>query len=97
MQWPFGAWGAEAVLSGHDHTYERFDVGGTPYFVVGLGGATKYDFRPQPLTETRFRFNDGYGAMLVTATKPGITYEFYSTDGTKRDELRVPAPPSCPK
>jgi hypothetical protein len=94
MQWPFGAWGAEVVLSGHDHTYERFDVAGTPYFVIGLSGATKYDFRPQPLTETRFRYNEGYGAMLVTATKPGITYEFFTTDGNKRDELRVAAP-SC--
>ena len=23
MQWPFAQWGADVVLSGHDHTYER--------------------------------------------------------------------------
>src|SRR5438874_6051403 len=33
MQWPFRAWGASAVLSGHDHVYERLNVGGLPYFV----------------------------------------------------------------
>ena len=26
LQWPFAEWGADAVLSGHDHLYERFDV-----------------------------------------------------------------------
>lgn len=33
MQWPYSAWGADAILGGHDHLYERLDVGGTPYFV----------------------------------------------------------------
>ena len=38
MQWPFAQWGATAVISGHDHDYERLNVNGTPYFVNGLGG-----------------------------------------------------------
>ena len=40
MQWPFEAWGADAVLAGHDHTYERLLVGSIPYFVNGIGGKT---------------------------------------------------------
>src|SRR6267143_5700251 len=39
MRWPFKAWGASAVLSGHAHSYERIVLGGFPYFVNGLGGA----------------------------------------------------------
>jgi hypothetical protein len=89
MRWPFKQWGAEAVLSGHDHTYERLEVDGLPYMVVGLGGASRYEFASPPLPETKFRFNDAYGAMLVTATPSAITYEFYTTDGTKRDALSV--------
>jgi hypothetical protein len=90
MRWPFKEWGAEAVLSGHDHTYEHLSVDGIPYFVVGLGGASKYDFASPPLPETKLRYNEDYGAMLVTAAPSAITYEFFSTDGVKRDSLTVP-------
>jgi hypothetical protein len=90
MRWPFKEWGAEAVLSGHDHTYERFDVGGLPYFVIGISGASKYEFASPPLPETRFRYNESYGAMLVTAAPSAITYEFFTTDGVKRDAITVP-------
>lgn len=50
MQWPFEAWGADAVLSGHDHDYERImrDVNGDgvkiPYIVSGLGGRSRRSF-----------------------------------------------------
>ncbi len=42
MQWPYGDWGADAVFAAHDHTYERSDRFGVPYFVSGLGGRSKY-------------------------------------------------------
>ena len=44
LRWPFETWGADAVMSGHDHSYERFQVGGIPYFVNGLGAAGIYKF-----------------------------------------------------
>ena len=91
MRWPFKAWGAEAVLAGHDHTYERLEVDGIPYFVNGVGGADRYDFPTPALPETKFRFNGDYGAMLVTAKPSGITYEFSTVDGKKRDILTVAA------
>jgi tartrate-resistant acid phosphatase type 5 len=94
MRWPFKQWGAEVVLSGHDHTYERFNIDGLPYFVDGVGGASIYDFGT-PLPETQFRYNEGYGAMLVTAAPSGITYEFFTIDGTRRDSLTVPG--NCKK
>src|SRR5262245_38776843 len=31
LQWPFKAWGASLVISGHDHLYERLSVGGLPF------------------------------------------------------------------
>ena len=40
MQWPFAQWGADAVISGHDHDYERLSINGIPYFVDGLGGSS---------------------------------------------------------
>src|SRR5690606_31883007 len=38
MQWPFKEWGADIVLNGHDHNYERLQVNGLTYIVNGLGG-----------------------------------------------------------
>jgi tartrate-resistant acid phosphatase type 5 len=92
MRWPFREWGAEAVLAGHDHTYERFEVDGIPYFVNGLGGASKYEFNDtRPIATSKYRTNEAYGAMLVTARKEGIAYQFFGTDGTKLDEVDIPA------
>ena len=93
LRWPFREWGAEVVFAGHDHTYERFLVDGIPYFVNGLGGASKYEFPTAPIPETRFRYNEEFGAMRVTATPVQIAYEFFTIDGKRRDVFTVAA--SC--
>jgi len=43
MQWPYAAWGADLVLAGHDHIYERLEEDGLTYVVNGLGGAALYE------------------------------------------------------
>jgi tartrate-resistant acid phosphatase type 5 len=88
MRWPFREWGADVVLTGHDHTYERLEANGIPYFVVGISGSSKYPFGT-PAPESRVRFNADYGALLVTADTNGIKYEFVTADGKKIDELAV--------
>lgn len=87
-QWPYEEWGADAVLAGHEHVYERLQIGGIPYFVNGLGGRAIYSFGV-PLEASRFRYNDGYGAMLVSATAGEITYEFWNVDGQPIDSLTI--------
>ncbi len=84
MQWPFQEWGATAVLAGHEHNYERLLVNSIPYFVNGLGGASRYDFGP-PLSQSQFRYNASFGAMLVEATSNSITYQFINVAGTVVD------------
>jgi tartrate-resistant acid phosphatase type 5 len=81
MQWPFAAWGADVVLTGHDHTYERIVVDGLPYFVNGLGGGPITNFT-SPLPGSQIRYNGNFGAMLVTATSTTISYQFIAVDGT---------------
>lgn len=65
MQWPFQAWGASAVYSGHDHDYERFDFGGgtIPYVVQGTGGA---DLRPMSASRA--------GSVIQYSAKHGATF-----------------------
>lgn len=67
-QWPFAEWGVDAVFSGHDHTYERIFKDGIYYFVNGLGGAGRYDFR-EIIEGSQVRYNENHGAMLVEANE----------------------------
>ena len=80
MRWPFQEWGADAVLSGHDHVYERLQVDGIPYFVNGLGGGARYSFGEiDPYSSVRF--NADHGALLVNATAAQITFQFFTRAG----------------
>jgi hypothetical protein len=97
MQWPYQAWGADAVLAGHDHTYERLQIGEIPYFVNGLGGMSHYNFK-KPVPESQARYNADYGALLVTASDADLTYDFVSCTGKVIDSytqshLPYPATP----
>jgi tartrate-resistant acid phosphatase type 5 len=75
MQWPFAEWGADAVLSGHDHTYERISREGITYFVNGLGGMSQYLFIGA-VDGSQVRYNRDYGAMLVEASENTIRFQF---------------------
>jgi tartrate-resistant acid phosphatase type 5 len=91
VQWPFAAWGADAILAGHDHLYERLEVDGIPYITNGAGGGGLYNFN-DPLPESRFRYNANFGAMLVTANQSEINLAFYSRTGVAVDDITLSKP-----
>lgn len=94
MQWPFGQWGATAVMSGHDHDYERLNVGGLTYFVDGTGGAELSPFVTIDPSVSRFRLAQHYGALLVTVSGTAMTYEYYTVDGGLQERYTLdPANP----
>jgi hypothetical protein len=80
LRWPFQAWGASAVLSGHDHTYERVVLDGFPYFVNGLGGDSRYGFT-NPVPGSQVRYSADSGAMVIDATSQTITFRFITRKG----------------
>lgn len=88
MNWPFQAWGAHAVITGHDHTYERLIIGGFPYFVNGLGGRSVYGWSTVKSGSVS-RYNSDYGAQLVDATDQSITFKFYNRAGTLIDSYSM--------
>jgi tartrate-resistant acid phosphatase type 5 len=90
MQWPFASWGADGVLSGHAHDYERVMHDGIPYFVNGLGGATRHDFSPA-VAGSAVRYRDDWGAQKVTITDSEMTFEFYAVSGRLVDICILPA------
>ena len=90
MRWPFEAWGASGVLSGHRHVYERItrkDAPDFPYFVNGVGGTelsgckkAETPVNLPPAEFDAFHVEDLHGAMLVEATAQQITFQFYSVN-----------------
>ncbi len=92
LQWPFAAWGADVVLAGHEHTYERLLVDGIPYFVNGLGGRSLYAFST-PVAESQVRYNADYGAMLVEYDALQITFQFITRTGVVIDTYSLYEPP----
>lgn len=93
MQWPFKEWGANVVLCGHEHNYERL-VGedGLTYFVNGLGGKDWRDFATI-VPESRYRFTANYGAMLVTSYRDSINFKFYAYPDSLKDDTTISLPP----
>lgn len=98
MRWPYQAWGATAVLAGHDHSYERIVQNGFLYFVNGLGGGSRYWFL-LPVEGSQVRYSADAGAMLVEASEGSITFRFITRRGVEVDsytiaidDSRVPQP-----
>jgi hypothetical protein len=79
LRWPYPEWGATAVVSGHNHQYERLDINGFPYFVNGAGGGGLYGYS-EIVPGSVVRYNASYGAMRITASAQTLTFEFYSID-----------------
>ena len=79
MRWPFGAWGADVVLMGHQHQYERLVVDNMTYVVDGLGGAlNRFDFATtQP--GSMIRYKDDFGALAVEVYDGRLSFIFKNT------------------
>ena len=77
MQWDFAEMGADFIISGDNHIYERIEVDGIRYFNAGTGGGVLRT--GHQISEAYW--GNSYGAMKVQATETSITFEFYSTDG----------------
>lgn len=82
--------GAEIVLNGHDHDYERFapqspdakadNTRGIREFVVGTGGKNHYKFVSiQPHSEVRNA--DTYGVLKLTLHPKSYTWQFVPEAG----------------
>lgn len=88
-------YGADVMLSGNEHNYERFDPQ-TPYgvadpefgmraFVVGTGGVGHYGFAA-PVGNSAARNSDDFGILRFTLKPGGYDWAFLSTSGRIADE-----------
>jgi hypothetical protein len=89
MQWPFAAWGAQLVLAGHDHSYERIAHDGIVYVVNGLGGAPRYAPGSSPAKGDMIFFNADHGAMLAEADGAQLRIRFVAATGDVADDFTL--------
>jgi Calcineurin-like phosphoesterase len=84
---------ADIVLSGHEHSYERFALQspsgrasqqGIRQFVVGTGGAGLLPFGP-PKQNSQVRRNDTWGVLILTLHPDSYRWQFIAVDGKVRD------------
>jgi hypothetical protein len=68
--------GADVVLNGHDHTYERISVDGVREFVVGTGGRSLYPFTEDPLPGTEVRTESTYGLLWLSLGGLGYDWQY---------------------
>lgn len=89
MRWPYKEWGADLVLSGHDHDYERLEVDGLTYVVNGLGGGARYAPGSTAMVESRIFFNGNHGAMLIELDPGSLQAQFITRGGEIIDSFAL--------
>ena len=85
LRWPYAEWGADLVLAGHDHHYERIEVAGAVYIVNGLGGRSLYPIG-KPIPGSLARYGQGFGAQFIEATATRLVSRFLDVNGKSVDE-----------
>ncbi len=85
-----GAEGADVLLAGHAHNYERFarknadgqlDPAGMRVFVVGTGGAPMRDFESIPVLGSEARNATAYGVLRIDLGDGGYFWQFLPVAG----------------
>ncbi len=78
--------GADVVLSGHDHHYERFaPIAGIRQFVVGTGGRNLYPVAA-PLPGSEVHNTTTFGVLALTLRNDGYDWRFVPVPGSSFED-----------
>ena len=89
LRWPFAAWGADLVLTGHAHVYERLQIDGIPYVINGVGGHSIYGFDDVPHSASQVRFNRDFGAVRIQVDAQQLHLQFITRAVVLVDEFTL--------
>lgn len=93
-------YGADVIVNGHDHNYERFarqdqnavaSAAGIRQFVVGTGGAKLRALNP-PKPNSEVRDNEHYGVLALTLHPGSYEWTFLGADGVAYDRSDAAVP-----
>jgi len=83
-QWAFGPWGANLVLSGHEHDYERLIIDDLTHVITGTGGTGTRSVGTF-LEGSQAFWTDRHGAVLVELSSAWGHFVSYDTLGAIGD------------
>lgn len=82
--------GADVVLNGHAHFYERFgpqdasgnaQANGVREFIVGSGGRNFFSIRQTPAANSQARIANTFGVLQMTLSQNSYSWQFVPTAG----------------
>lgn len=88
-QWPYAQMGADLVISGHDHTYERIERWSGIYVVDGTGGASLYKCKPHLVYGSQGCDDKHYGALFLYINDYQLRGVFRNTAGVALDTFDI--------
>lgn len=86
LRWDFKAWGADLVIDGHEHVYERIErPNGLTYVTNGVSGAGRSGFLSAPTTGSAKRYQANFGAMKMYASETELRWSLINIAGQTID------------
>jgi hypothetical protein len=96
LRWPFKEWGADLVLNGHNHHYERLVIDGLTYVVSGNGGAGLYEHRGAPAAGSEAFDDTRFGALRLGVARGELYGEALAVGASAPVDTFL-VKKSCPK
>ena len=90
LRMPYRSWGANLIMSGHGHSYERFFIDGTTYIVAGTGGHSLDPFNETTTAGSVFQ-QCAFGHVELVVDAFQLSTEFVRYDGKRFDQFRIGA------
>ena len=87
-QWPYAVWGADLVLQGHEHLYERLVRDGEVFVTDGRGGAKAYSVEER-LDHSQVAADDSAGATLVEVREGSLLITALDTADAVVDRVEI--------
>lgn len=88
-QWDYAKMGADLILSGHDHTYERMVRHGATYIVDGTGGAKLYKCKANPVYGSKICLDKYFGALFLYVNDRQLRGVFRTAAGVTLDTFTM--------
>jgi predicted phosphodiesterase len=84
-QWDFADMGADLVISGHDHTYERIVRHSATYIVDWTGRAKLYKCKRNPVYGSKICLDNYFGALFLYVNDSQLRGVFRTSAGAVLD------------
>ena len=88
-QWDYADMGADLIISGHDHTYERMVRHSATYIVNGTGGAKLYKCKYPRVYGSKICLDDYFGALFLYVNDTQLRGVYRTSAGVVLDSFTM--------